>query len=170
MNRNVKCSALAGAAGLVLVAALPAVAQARPSDGFYTTLASERHSAQVELAVIKHGSAISRHRDGFNCAAKFTPPFEGVLTHQPISIPFPKTLSISRSGHFSYAGMVTLTPADTQSTYSARSSFKITGHFASLPRGGYPKEKIGVVTGTVHASLCEPSTPASFSLVYAPGA
>ena len=168
MNHFVRRTLLVGLIGLALFAAVSGVAQARPNDGSYTTLTHER-SALVELRVINSGSEISTRLDGFDCTAKFEPPFQGVLTNDRLMIGFPKTLPISSSGRFSYSGPLKLTPTDTQSTYSVPSIFHITGHFKSAPRRGYPQDKVGVVTGTVSDSLCNSKTPKTFSLAFVPG-
>ena len=124
--------------------------------GFYGApepLVLASRSAAVNVTVVGGGG---RAKDiGLSCTSATAPGASIVVT-------VPGVLKITARS-FAYAGTVTLTPAQTQSGVGATSTVSIRGRFAA----GKIRLGTGIaLSGTVSASACAATTPATFALVW----
>jgi len=159
-----RATALIGALGTTLI--LAGVTEASPLTihaGLYgarATLVDQHKSAAVNVAVTGHGKKLTNL--GLACSSG-PEPGQGIRRETTLTMHVPGTLNITRTGTFSFSGELTLTPEDTQSEVSAKTSFTIKGTFA---RGTIKLHKTTALTGTVSASVCGSATPKRFSLIW----
>jgi hypothetical protein len=155
--RSIRPAACAAAlAVLCLAVAAHARSSAPIPVGFYGApepLVLASRSAAVNVTVVSGGA---RAKDvGLSCTSATVP-------GAAIVVMVPGGLKITGRS-FSYSGTVTLTPAQTRSGVSASSTVSIKGRFAA----GKIKLGTGIaLSGTVSASACASTTPATFALVW----
>jgi len=150
-------------ATLLIAGAAQAAAPLTVHGGLYAakeTLVEAHASAAVNVIVIDHGKKL---KDVGVACSSGPEPGQGISRETTLTVHVPGTVAVTRSGTFAYSGQLTLTPEDTQSGVSATTSFAIKGKFA---RGTIKLDKTTALTGTVSASVCAPTTPSRFSLVW----
>lgn len=155
---------LAALTALIVAASAQATTPLTIHGGLYgakETLVEQKKSAAVDAIVIDRGKRAELV--GIACSSG-PAPVQGIMRETTLTVHIPGTLAISHGGSFSYSGVVTLTAEDTQSGVTATSDVTIKGQFS---RGRIVKDKTIALKGTISASVCDPATPTTFSLVWA---
>jgi hypothetical protein len=129
--------------------------------GAHESLVLRHKSAAVNVIVVDHSQRIIDA--GVACNSPKNP-IEGLDPDTTLVVRLPHALTITRGGSFSFSGQVTLTPEETQSGISAKSQVSMRGKF--VLNKTIVRNKTIALTGTISASVCSPSTPKTYSLIW----